>query len=223
MRSSRLGHSACAGPMTTRPPGSCVGYGRVRLPFHHPGAGAPTQIPSSANPIPRMVRVGPQLEMSGSIIRSSDLIAARIRAVRTSAFWASSPARCSRRSWDPPGSGHEPPRTGIPGQSAHVHNRGWHQRAVPVTIGVPDGPLVRLARPLGYCCGENGGSWRRRCRRVSGRPTAAGHAADAVIAADDGSISDPAPTCTASADVRSWLFDRAQWPHQYPLRGRPPG
>ena len=36
---------------------------------------------------------------------------------------------------------------------------------------------------------------------VSGWRTAAGVAADAVIAADDGSISDPAPTCTASADV----------------------
>jgi hypothetical protein len=114
--------------------------------------------------------------MSGSIIRSSDLIAARIRAVRMSAFWASSPARCSRRSWDPPGSGHKPPRTGIPGQSAHVHHRDWHQRVVPVTIGVPDSPLIRPARPLGYYCGENGGSWRRRYRRMSGWRTAAGFA-----------------------------------------------
>ena len=40
--------------------------------------------------------------------------------------------------------------------------------------------------------GENAGKWRRRCRRVSGWPTAAGLAADAVIAADDDSISDAA-------------------------------
>ena len=58
---------------------------------------------------------------------------------------------------------------------------------------------------------------------VSGWRTAAGVAADAVIAADDDSICDAAPTCTVSAGVRSWLFDRAHWPHQYLLRGSPLG
>jgi len=53
-------------------------------------------------------------------------------------------------------------------------------------------------------------------------------AADVVIAADGDSISDAAPLVMPRrhlprADVRPWLFDRAQWPHQYPLRGRPPG
>ena len=57
------------------------------------------------------------------------------------------------------------------------------------------------------------------CPALSSEAAAAGVAADAAIAADDDSISDAASACPARADVRSWLFDRAQWPHQYPPQG----